>query len=674
MTSEQQDQPVPPIDDDGRYEALARIVPVGIYRTDQSGNCIFVNQRWCDAAGLTAEQAMGTGWAKALHPDDRERVFSEWHKAAESQRTFHTICRFLHADGKVVWIQADATVEPDGHGYVGTVTDISSQKLTESAVKHIAAGVAAEMGDRFFQTLLAKLAELFDSAYAFIGLLDPNDLSYVETYAAFAHGAIVDNFRYFLPGTPCENVVGQHTCWHSSGVAQEFPDDQLLSDMGVESYIGSPMYTVQGEPLGLIVVLDSKPMMKAWELKPVLEIFAARAGAELERMRANRALTRSVSEWKQALDHFSDSVSLIDLEGRFIRANKAFYEETGLSPGDITGRDVTRLMHPDGAVSGCLVCKARLAQQDALITMESDDFYNPFDHPVEVAVKVIRDAEGKAQSIMIVDHDLRRQRAVEDELRAHRDHLEDLVSDRTRELEVANKELESFAYSVSHDLRAPLRAIDGFSQVLQEDYGQSLDETARRHLDRVRAASQRMGALIDDILKLSRVTRVSMARGSVDLSALAAMVVARLRELDAERQVEVRIEPGLHAPGDAALLEVVLENLIGNAWKYSSHETEARIEFGVFGEPGKPVYYVRDNGVGFDMRYANKLFGLFQRLHRTEEFEGTGVGLATVQRVVQRHQGCVWAESALGEGAGFYFTLGHVPEERISAQRAIPEL
>lgn len=654
------------------YEALARIVPVGIFRADLDGSYIFVNQRWCDTTGLTPETALGSGWADALHPDDRDKVFSEWQQATLTQSAYHGIFRFLRPDGKIVWVQVDAAIEPDERGepvgYVGTVTDISVQKLTDSAVRHIAAGVAAEVGDRFFQTLVEKLAELFDSTYAFIGLLDQNDLSYVDSYVTYAHGSIVDNFRYSLPGTPCENVVGHTTCMHHTGVADEFPEDIMLRDMGVDSYMGSPMFSTTGEPIGLIVVLDSKPMLNAEGLRPVLEIFAARAGAEIERMLTDQALAKSVSEWTQALDHFDDVVSLVDLDGRFIRANQAFYQATGATPEEITGRDAAAFMHKDGSGADCPICKARMSQEDAFIVLEADHPHNPFKRPTEFTIKVIRDQDGSPQSSMVASHDLVRQRAVEDELREHRTHLEDLVSERTRELEMANKELESFAYSVSHDLRAPLRAIDGFSQALQEDYAPQLDEMAHSHLSRVRAASQRMGELIDDILNLSRVTRTSMGSTTVDLSQIATTVVNHLRELEPDREVDVQIQPGLQAKGDTALLGVVLDNLIGNAWKYSAGESRIRIEVGMIERSGRQIFFVRDNGVGFDMRYAHKLFGIFQRLHRAEEFEGTGVGLATVHRVIQRHHGSVWAEAVLGEGARFFFTIGHVPEQQTGTE------
>jgi len=258
-----------------------------------------------------------------------------------------------------------------------------------------------------------------------------------------------------------------------------------------------------------------------------------------------------------------------------------------------------------------------------------------------------------------------RQRA-EDDRRMKAD-LERRVTERTTELQAVNRELEAFSYSVSHDLRAPLRAIDGFSQALLEDYAERLDEQAKDYLNRVRAATQRMGYLIDDMLTLSRVTRVEMQRGTVDLSALAADVFAELQKSEPQRKVDWRIEPGLIAQGDAQLLRVALVNLLGNAWKFTGKTANAKIEFGAMrnapipntqGAPDfAPSFFVRDNGAGFDMTYAGKLFGAFQRLHLTSEFPGTGIGLATVQRIIHRHGGRVRAEGAVGKGATFYFSL-----------------
>ena len=236
------------------------------------------------------------------------------------------------------------------------------------------------------------------------------------------------------------------------------------------------------------------------------------------------------------------------------------------------------------------------------------------------------------------------------------------LEDANRELEGTNRELEAFSYSVSHDLRAPLRTIDGFSQILQEDYEGELDDEGMDYLGRVRAASRHMATLIDDLLDLSRVGRRPLRREPVDLSRLAAGIVEELKESQPGREVEFVTEEKIMAWGDVSLLKVALENLLGNAWKFTANEKEARIEFGADRDPGPgflaPVYYVRDNGAGFDQAYADKLFGAFQRLHGQDEFEGTGIGLATVARIVHRHGGRVWAEGSVGEGATFYFTLG----------------
>jgi signal transduction histidine kinase len=234
--------------------------------------------------------------------------------------------------------------------------------------------------------------------------------------------------------------------------------------------------------------------------------------------------------------------------------------------------------------------------------------------------------------------------------------LEQRVQDRTFQLELANKELESFSYSVSHDLRSPLRAIDGFSQALLEDYGEQIDDMGRDYLGRVRAAAQKMGNLIDDMLKLSRVSRAEMNLQKVDLSAMAENIWEDLHQ-DSIRDAKIKITSGLTAFCDPHLMRIALTNLLNNAWKYTSKIPAAKIEFGMRLNASDAAFFVQDNGAGFDMTYADKLFGAFQRMHTAGEFPGTGIGLATVKRVVSRHGGRVWADAALNKGATFYFTL-----------------
>lgn len=248
-------------------------------------------------------------------------------------------------------------------------------------------------------------------------------------------------------------------------------------------------------------------------------------------------------------------------------------------------------------------------------------------------------------------------RQSEQEVRRLNAELEERVKRRTAELEAANAEMEAFTYSVSHDLRAPLRSLDGFSRILLEDCGDQVAGQAKHYLTRIRSGTKRMGDLIDDLLKLSRSTRGELQIEETDLSAIAQAVAGRLCEGDEGRAVEFRIQPGLKAVADPRFMAVILENLLGNAFKYTAKTPQPRVEFGCETRDGKTTYRVADNGAGFDMAYANKLFAPFQRLHRSSEFEGNGVGLATVNRIILRHGGTVRGEGEVDKGAVFYFTL-----------------
>lgn len=274
---------------------------------------------------------------------------------------------------------------------------------------------------------------------------------------------------------------------------------------------------------------------------------------------------------------------------------------------------------------------------------------------------LVSEVERGKEEMRLSHEELRRQ--VEDrrqaELEVHRlnTELENRVADRTADLERTNKELEAFSYSVSHDLRAPLRAIDGFSQAIMEDYAEHLDSTGKDYFNRVRAAAQRMGQLIDDVLKLSRINRAEFHVDRVDLSAMAEAILESFKRNEPDRQATFRVTSGMIDYADPRLIRIALENLLGNAWKYTSRTERTEIEFGMRNNKGETSYFVQDNGAGFDMEHAGRLFGAFQRLHDERDYAGTGIGLATVQRVIHRHGGSIWAEAEPGKGATFYFTL-----------------
>jgi len=280
------------------------------------------------------------------------------------------------------------------------------------------------------------------------------------------------------------------------------------------------------------------------------------------------------------------------------------------------------------------------------------------DYWVETTIVPFINKQAEPYQYVGIQTDITERKKVTHELEEYQEHLEEKVEERTHKLKIANSELESFCYSISHDLRAPLRSIDGFSQALLEDYSGNLDEQARSYLNRVCASSQRMGELIDDLLELSKVVRSDMKKSNVNLSLLATRVFEQLTEREPEHKVGFSCASRSIVSGDERLILVMFENLIGNAWKFTARTENAKIEFGVEHKDQGDVYFVRDNGAGFDEKYKHKMFEPFQRLHSNEEFEGSGIGLATVQRIVRRHGGEVWAESAPDSGAIIFFTFG----------------
>ena len=374
-----------------------------------------------------------------------------------------------------------------------------------------------------------------------------------------------------------------------------------------------------------------------------------------ERRQAEGALRTSEAKFRRLLELAPDAIVIVDPDGRMTLVNSQAQRLFGYAEQEMLGQPV-ELLVPDRVRVGHVAHRARYMAEPRTRPMGSGLALagrrkDGTEFPVEISLAPMDSEDGML--VISVIRDVTDRRAAENRISTLNSDLERRVA----ELAAVNRELESFSYSVSHDLRAPLRSIDGFSQALLEEYGEALTGDGQDYLRRVRAATQRMGELIDDLLNLARVTRREMRNEPVNLSALANAIVAQLQKNEPDRTVTASVQDDLVAHGDPQLLRLVLENLLGNAWKFTGKEPAARIEFGMTTQNGTPVYHVRDNGVGFDMAYSEKLFGAFQRLHAMTEFPGTGIGLATVQRIVARHGGRVWAEAAIGRGATFYFTL-----------------
>ena len=374
----------------------------------------------------------------------------------------------------------------------------------------------------------------------------------------------------------------------------------------------------------------------------------------LQEITKRKEMLQTLQRQADLLDQAHEPILTRHLRGAITYWNRAAEVLYGFSRKEAMGRSVTELLatvHVLGA-SEIDISLARVGRWRGELIQTTKD-----GRQIVVESAMVTVSESSCTTVLETHRDITERKRVDKEIRRLNAELEERVRDRTAQLEAANKELGAFAYSVSHDLRAPLRGIDGWSLALEEEYGPQLDPQASGYLQRVRSETQRMGMLIDDLLQLSRVTRSEIRFDRVDLTSLAATIAARLREAQPGRPMEFLIAPGLTAVGDARLLDIALSNLLGNAAKFTAPRIPARIEFGQAQENGAPAFYVRDNGVGFDMAYASTLFGAFQRLHKASEFPGTGIGLATVQRIIHRHGGGVWAESAPDQGATFYFTI-----------------
>ena len=358
-------------------------------------------------------------------------------------------------------------------------------------------------------------------------------------------------------------------------------------------------------------------------------------------------------------------------DGHIVRVNQHFCDIVGYQSAELAGRPIGDLTHPGDRAADEAHTRQLLAGEIPSYSIEKR-FVTKGGAVVwaNVSRALVADQEGTPMAIIGAVRDVTAQRRAEAQVRALNADLEARIERRTAELGQANKDLEAFTYSVSHDLRAPLRAMSGFSEALLEEYGPALDPTAAGYAERIAAAAERMGSLIDDLLVLSRVTRAELSIGPVDLSAEVAAITADLRRQDPDRAARFDIEERIVADADRALIRTVLQNLLENAWKFTSRCPEAVIEFGRGpADPGQVGCLVRDNGAGFDQAYAGQLFQPFQRLHTAAEFPGSGIGLASVQRIVTRHGGRIWAEGAVNQGATFYFTLADAGH---AAQRSAP--
>ncbi|THF63539.1 PAS domain S-box protein [Pseudothauera rhizosphaerae] len=403
----------------------------------------------------------------------------------------------------------------------------------------------------------------------------------------------------------------------------------------------------------ILAVPLSLRILRDWQIASL-----QRADDDTERQATERALRESQARYQEVVESVNEVILRTDASGRLTFLNSAWERISGYPVAVSLGKSLVDFLHPDDVPAARenlrRIAAGECAETHSELRLRTR---NGEVRWIEAAGRAVHDGNGDPPGLAGTLDDISARKVAELTLKNINQELETRVRVRTAELEASNRELEAFSYSVSHDLRAPLRAIDGFARILEEELEDRLEPSSRAHLERIRKATDRMSQLIDDLIDLARLTRQPVNRELVDLSGIALQVVDELRAEEPERKVEVQITQRMQVNADRNLMRIVLENLLRNAWKFSARQPVAHIVFRAERDGERRVFSVSDNGAGFDMAFAANLFRPFHRLHSDSEFAGTGIGLATVERVIARHGGLIWAQSRPGEGATFYFTL-----------------
>jgi len=416
----------------------------------------------------------------------------------------------------------------------------------------------------------------------------------------------------------------------------------------------SDLQIFRGYSLGAVDYILKPIVPEVLRAKVRVFVELASTRARLERLMRHLETRLQTSEEKYAvlMEHANDAILVLDRSGTVLEVNRQAERLVGAPRLEIIGIPIGGIFDFGEGRLPALPAEGSVRLDEIPVRQRSGSTPQQW---VDLSAAGIQ-IDGGERVVLAIARDVSERKRAADAVRELNEELERRVNERTTELESSNRELEAFSYSVAHDLRAPLRSIIGYSQILEQEAATRLEGEERQHLASIVSATRRMSQLINDLLALSRVTRGEMARQAVNLSAIVSEIEGSLREADPQRRVSISIEPEVMADADPRLIRLALENLIGNSWKFTGKREQATIEFGVDRARRPRVYYVRDNGAGFDMKHASQLFEAFQRLH-VDDFDGTGIGLAIVQRVMMRHGGRAWAESAPDQGATFYFTI-----------------
>jgi PAS domain S-box-containing protein len=610
-----------------KFRSIFENSAAGIALVGLDGRYHMVNPAYCAIFGYSAEEFNSQTFLALTHPNDVERSrHLQQDVLAGKGRQIRFVKRYVHKDGHIIWADVGSSLiyGEDGNPsyFVTNLLDITEQKHLEDEIR--------ESEDQF--------------RYIFENSMIGNSITHL-TGEIHVNKAFCDMLGY-------SSEELRQTRWQELTHPDDIAPTQAEMDALLRGEKNGARFVKRFlHKNGSVVWADIRSTLRR-DLQGHPMYLMTNIHDITERMRAEAAITQAVKDWQTTFDSVDDTVWLLDIDQRIVRSNKAGERLFHRPVSEMIGRHCWEIVHgTPQPIPECPILRAKTSLHRESMELRLGEIW------VEVTVDPILDTEGRYAGAVHLISDITGRKKADDEIRRLNADLERRVRERTAQLETTNMELEAFAYSVSHDLRAPLRGINGWSAALAEDYGGRLDERGHEYLDRIGAEAKHMGVLIDDLLKLSRVSRADMQHIRIDLSGLVASIVARLSEQQPKRKLEFSVEPGLSAEGDPNLLDIALTNLLDNACKFTGPRKVARIAFGRAGADHERAFFIRDNGVGFDMTYADKLFSPFQRLHKASEFPGTGIGLATVQRIIHRHGGKIWVDAAPDKGATFFFTL-----------------
>ena len=647
------------------------IVPLGFE------SIALANPKMSNILGYSQEELiqMNREQVSALvHPDDVGRINDYLNSRIEETEPGELLqVRMIHRDGSEIWVDFSAGAIEYGDTPAAQVTMIDISKRLEAekellrdrkVFRTIAEGaIQAKDTRELTRELLKGIINSLEFDFGTFRLYD--EKKNALRFSALL-GVEIKDIHEELPLTPefgNEYIIVKTALTKTPifipDVAKEAPESPFLHrlvEIGASSAIAYPILDDDQQLLGVLSLATYTPRDYSEGDLEIFSTIVSMLGSVLERKNAEKALQISERRYRELLTNIDEGMAIVDLDELVLFVNDAFADMLGYSQSELVGRNILEIVAETDV-------PAILEQTEVRRNGKSSAYTHQFvrkdgtHRTVRVSAVPSRDDDGLVDGTVAVITDITERIQKDREIQKLNAELSRRVEERTAELAAANKELEAFSYSVSHDLRAPLRTIDGFSQALLEDYSDVLDDTGQDFLRRVRSAATHMGSLIEDILGLSRVTRTEMIRTEVDLSKMVRDIIDDFREVEPDRKVTVNIPEDIQIRCDPRLIKLVLQNLLDNAWKFTSKLPEAQIEFGSQERDGERIIFVKDNGAGFNIEYSDKLFVPFQRLHETEEFEGSGIGLATVQRIINRHGGKVWAESTVNEGSTFYFTI-----------------